>query len=230
MHRRLLIRLSTAVGTLLLFTAPALSKGHPPTPCPGGHFLAAGVPALVGPDATLANRAIDIAGTQISLGGACPPIAGHLKASHKGTTVMAKWPACTGVHGSVRLKARIDAATCNTMTGTVKGKKFKRRFTATRAAPPICGNGVVEVGEPCDTSATPTGCPPGSGCIAQNNQCSCVSGCASRHASTDAIRGAVETALGQVADPWGNPKDFDQLFRSVETQLGCSLRDPLPAL
>ena len=63
------------------------------------------------------------------------PVVAKVKAKPKFTLVKAKWAACAGFPSKVALQAKIDAADCSVMTGTVKAKKAKpqkRRFSATR--------------------------------------------------------------------------------------------------
>lgn len=221
MHWRSLV---FAAAGIVLWAGGMGERALAQSPCPDGLFVATGT-AFVPRDAAADSGEIDLANSQVAMGSACAPVPAHLHATRRATIVTAKWPTCTGVRGRVKLKARIDS-TCTTMTGTVKGRHFKRSFVAHRQVASLCGNGVVDIGETCDTTATPSGCPTGQGCIETNGACGCAPVCESTQPSPQAIASAATQASDQVPDAWGNPQQFQQALRLIEAQLGCSLVGP----
>jgi hypothetical protein len=98
----LLVLLVGAAGTLV--SSAARPK---PEPCPDGRYLVDGAPLLSGAATTPADG-VTVAGGQVSLDGACPPVAGKVKTKRKGTSVKTTWPLCEGVEGKVRLKGKIE--------------------------------------------------------------------------------------------------------------------------
>src|SRR5438093_764286 len=115
MNRRLLRSSVGAVGlSLVVFALPAASKKSPVPLCRDGRFLVRG-DALVAGDYVGTREPVSIGGAQVSIGNACSAVAVKLKASKRGTTIVsAKWGACTGLNGKVKLKATIDPS-CSAM-------------------------------------------------------------------------------------------------------------------
>ena len=79
--------------------------------------------------------------------------------------VRARWPSCGDLR-RVKLRARIDASTCDAMTGTLLGARGTRTdFSAARSA---CGDRVFDPdGEACDAGlgcGEGTSCTPGCAC------------------------------------------------------------------
>src|SRR5262249_44134724 len=106
--------------------------------CAPGRFIVAGSP-LVTPGRTNA-QALVLTSTDAAISGACAPTGLKMKPRKRGTIVKARWGSlCGGLRLAV-LSATIDAASCNTMKGTLRiayarGKlRPPRWFTATRAA------------------------------------------------------------------------------------------------
>jgi len=119
----------------LSMALPAAAKKAKVPPCPPGNYVldvaeglgpagAAGFPDVI---------AVNEAG-RVSIESSCPLIEGKVKGSKKGTKVSAKWKkeTCAQLDGKVKLKAKTDL-TCQTLTGKLKAKKHKVKFTATRA-------------------------------------------------------------------------------------------------
>jgi len=66
--------------------------------------------------------------------GGCPAVSAKVRGSRLGTKIKAKWEGCAGIAGPHRFSAVIDAATCNTMLGSVKSRGLpKRSFVAQRS-------------------------------------------------------------------------------------------------
>jgi hypothetical protein len=131
---------------LMALASVALGRTRVP-PCAGGRFLVDGEPLLSDPDPALV-----LDGQRLSIGAACPSAPAKVTANRRGTKLRAKWPTCTGLRGKVLLKAKFDLA-CGRLTGTLKAKRFQRRFTAARSR---CGDGVVDTaaGEACEPPGT----------------------------------------------------------------------------
>ncbi len=181
------------VGWALLltfgFAAPLGARtARTVTVCPGGRFIvqAPGLALRTSPPSGSTADAIVLDESQISLvmgSGSCPSTSVRLTPGRKGTRIRARWASCSGIVGTVRLRANIDA-TCQTMKGGVADSKqnFKGRFTATLSR---CGDGVVEAGdgeqcEPpgtatCDASCHLVGC--GDHCVCSAGQTSCAGSC-----------------------------------------------------
>jgi hypothetical protein len=120
---------------LSLLPLPSGAKKARIAPCPPGRYVVdvdeplgpAGAPGF--PDAI----EVDAQG-RVSIESSCPTVEARLKGSRRGTRVKAKWAkgTCAGLSGKVKLEARTDSS-CRTLTGKLKAKKHKRKFTATRA-------------------------------------------------------------------------------------------------
>lgn len=143
-------------GMLGALAAPA--SGRPaPVPCPEGRFF---VPArrspLIPGDPFGGFDIIFLADGQAAIASGCDPVAAELKATRRSTRVRVEWASCLGLTGTVRLRGRIDGATCTRLAVTLRApaSRFHRRVVATRS---VCGDGIVDgpLGETCD--------PPGAG-------------------------------------------------------------------
>ena len=223
-QRQGMIPLIAAVW-LLLFAAFALPEKPKPEPCaPGRFLLPVGSQLIVGGPA-VAIDAVVFQQKSVGIDSGCALTAGKVKPTKKGTRVAGKWKACGDLR-KVRFRALISPG-CNTMTGTIRARKFKRSFLAVRAASSLCGNGVLDQGEPCDTAISSASCPPDQGCIVETDRCACVPGCDVKNPSDAAFTAAVQSAIGAAEDPWRTPENFARFARDVEMQLGCSLQSPV---
>ncbi|MBU6280702.1 PKD domain-containing protein [bacterium] len=147
--------------------AVAATPKPKPTPCAPARWVVSGTPLVTG--AAIATDALVLGTTTASVESGCAPVEIKPRASARGTRVSAKWTNCSGLPGTTRLTASIDAA-CTLVSGKfANGKaKVRRSFTATKSS---CGDGVVDTGggEECDGGA---GCAAGSTCTAS---CTCES-------------------------------------------------------
>lgn len=109
-------------------TGDATARKKPlPDACPGGRFPVAGdalVPGGATPDAVL------IDGTQVSVASGCAPVTARQKRTRSGTRLVARWKTCGTLVGPVRLVVKLDAATCESLVGTFKGRKVRRKLSA----------------------------------------------------------------------------------------------------
>lgn len=116
--------------------------GRPP--CPPARYLLSG-PLLPG----AAGTAVMAGPAGIVIEGVCDEGAPLVfKGTRKGTRVKARWDACPGLAGTVRLAGLIVDA-CGRFEGRVNARRFKRRVQAVRSD---CGDGIVDRGggEECD--------------------------------------------------------------------------------
>jgi hypothetical protein len=121
-----------AVAGLLVALPAAARKTPLPDPCPGGRFPFAGALVPGGPYAD----AIDVAGDQVAIASGCPAVTAKVKQTRKFTTLVARWKTC-GELKRVRLVAKLDAATCESLEARFKARKLKRRtLTAAIEVPP----------------------------------------------------------------------------------------------
>ena len=125
---------------LALAATPAAAR--PGTPCRSAQFAVDGAPIGVGP---VTSRTIEL-GPLAGLGDACPLTAVRKRrATRDGVTrIRARWDACPGFAGPVRLRARI-ASDCTAVVGTVAAKGYRRTIEASRTD---CGDGVFETPSP----------------------------------------------------------------------------------
>jgi hypothetical protein len=90
---------------------------------------------VVGSD-SVHGRVVSLVGDEVAVEGICPPTQAQVVRKRKQVKLRASWDGCGAIAGPVRLRATIDAATCDTMRGKIAAKKFKpkrARFTATRS-------------------------------------------------------------------------------------------------
>ena len=126
---------AACVSITLLGTVPAT----PVSACPDGSYAVDGAPLFPGDPG--GSRVIVIDGTSIAIGSpaleaggpglratSCDPARVRLRRTAKGGfRVRASWRACGGVE-RVRFRALIEAD--RTMSGVIRGRKFKRPFVA----------------------------------------------------------------------------------------------------
>src|SRR5262245_48987660 len=112
---------------LLAVAAPTSSQRRPrPQACPDQRYTIPGG-LFEQPDATIV-----VQGRNVSIEPICTPIRGRVKATRRGTLVIARWKTC-GTERRVRLRGRIDTA-CEQLTGTITARRRGRlRFVAARA-------------------------------------------------------------------------------------------------
>ncbi len=129
---------------MVAVAVPTSSQRRPkPAPCPDqGYVVSGGV--FGAPDATLT-----VQGRMVSIDGVCPPIRGRVKATRKGTRVIAGWKAC-GEERRVRLRGRIDVE-CALFTGTIAARRRGRVSIVAAPPPPASGTTVA----PTSTTAPP---------------------------------------------------------------------------
>lgn len=147
-----------AVALALCVLLPAAARARKPPACPQGAFRVdpAAVPLLPGgaADAILWNA------DGVALAGRCLPTRARVKRTRRWTKITATWLACDGVAGKVRVRLRVDAATCRSMTGRLRAKreKLRTRFAAQRSQGIVGGrlaipsSAVADV----DTATSPT--------------------------------------------------------------------------
>ncbi len=141
----------------VLWVAPALAAKAPL--CPGGAFRATPESLPLVPNS--AADGIVVGNGEAVILGSCGRTQAKLKRSRKGTKVTAKWLACDGTNGKVRLKATIDE-TCRGMRGTLRSKKpkLRRKFTANLSQGAISGAMAVPASAVADVDTADTGTGP----------------------------------------------------------------------
>jgi len=139
---------SSVVAVIALVAGAGEGSLAAPAGCDLGWYVVDGT-ALLDPDGSSGavwarhstesgsshGRIVALVDDMVSLEGICAPVAAKVRHRRRVTKVKAAWPACDGVTGPVKLRARIDASDCMTMRGALKVKKArpkKTRFTATR--------------------------------------------------------------------------------------------------
>jgi hypothetical protein len=131
-------------GTLLCCAAaapPAAAKAD----CTRGRFVVDGgdlferarspVRPAHATDGASHGRVVTLAAGEIAIAGVCPATTATLRHGRRRTRVGARWEACDGIAGRVRLKGTIDADGCATLRGQVRARraKVRRRFRAARS-------------------------------------------------------------------------------------------------
>jgi len=134
------------------------AAGLPPR-CPAGAFVldAAAVPLLPGGGAV----AITVGANRVAIG-RCGAAAARVRRTRRFTRVTARWLACDGVAGKVRLRGRIDAGTCRQMTGVLRAPRagIRRAFTALRTRSGLEGRLVPPPGARSDRDTADLGAGP----------------------------------------------------------------------
>src|SRR5262245_52167748 len=101
---------------LLALAAPTSSQRRPrPQACPDQRYAIPGG-LFEQPDATIA-----VQGRNVSIEPICSPIRGRVKATRRGTLVIARWKTC-GTERRVMLRGRVDTA-CQQLTGTIRARR-----------------------------------------------------------------------------------------------------------
>jgi serine protease len=151
---------------LLVLAAVGPAVAAKPAKCPGGAFRAVAENLPLVPASS--SDGIIIANGEASILGTCARTSAKLKRTRKGTKVTATWLACNGTNGKVRLKARIDAATCRELRGTLRSKKpkLRRKFTARLAQGAITGAVAVPSSAVADVDTADTGTDPDNDSVA----------------------------------------------------------------
>jgi len=105
--------------------------------CPDGVFLTDGTPFTTGGRAVAGL--ITLEAGRSSLGDLCDTdVEAKVRAKRRFDTIKARWDACEAFPDKLTLKARIDAADCQSMTGQLRPRKFsprKQAFSAIRLSP-----------------------------------------------------------------------------------------------
>jgi glucose/arabinose dehydrogenase len=128
-----------AAAALLLLAAPDAGARRPAPTCAIGQYAVPSASAFLLPDTAGAplytTAVIEITGGQISIPGACQPTRVRLRRGAATVGVRARWAQCQSGVRRVGLRATIDAATCGTMTGTLRvGAPSRRlRFSVSRS-------------------------------------------------------------------------------------------------
>jgi hypothetical protein len=114
-------RLAPAVLALTAVLAAHSGNAKQP-PCPGGRWPVAQplIGAAAGPDAVFIDD------RQISIESGCPAKRARRVISHRTTVLRVRWPRC-GDDRRVVLVVRLDNATCESLTGTLRKRGAKRR-------------------------------------------------------------------------------------------------------
>jgi len=131
------ITIALVAATLLAGSAPADAAKEKPTPCPAARFVVDGDP-LVGEPVPLADAVAYGPGAFSVESGCGSATKVKVRAKKKVTLVNARWSACEALGGKAKLVARIDAASCATISGTLRApkRKLKRPFTGRIAGAP----------------------------------------------------------------------------------------------
>src|SRR5262249_36111055 len=113
-------------AVLLVVADPTSSQRRPrPQVCPDQRY------AIPGGAFDLPDVTIGVQGRNVSIEPICSPIRGRVKATRRGTRVIARWRTC-GTERRVVLRGRIDTA-CAQLTGTITARKRgKLRFVASQ--------------------------------------------------------------------------------------------------
>jgi hypothetical protein len=123
------------VAVVLLGTAVAASAAPPP-PCPPGRYAVEGF-GLLGKGA---SDVVGFGDGRAWIDSGCAPVLARITGGSRYTRIVATWDSCNGVPGRVRLVARVDAATCGTISGrvTIPKARLKVNFEAAQAPEPSC--------------------------------------------------------------------------------------------
>jgi outer membrane protein assembly factor BamB len=118
-----LVALALALLALCPGPDPSAARRSRPEPCADGRF------PLMDSRETIVLR-----DGAVALEPTCPPVAARIRSTRHGTRLRAKWGRC-GALRRVRLKGRIDAATCSVLRGVLRSTARPRRraFETTRS-------------------------------------------------------------------------------------------------
>jgi hypothetical protein len=195
-------------AALLGLTAVIASTAAAKRPlCKAGRFLVQGDPLISaggGPQPVIVGEG------RASIDEICPPTRAKLTRSKQGTAIAARWPACTGVEGKVRMKGTLDVA-CAALSGKLTAKKadLKLEFAALRSA---CGDGAFDPsgGEACDANL---GCPADQHCT---ETCACAPGAPTTTTTVNTTPTTTTTCTASVT-PTGRPAADYVMFSGIET-------------
>ena len=132
-----------------LSPSPAVARKPKPTTCPGGRFP---VSAALVPGGAAAD-AIVIDGTQVSVESGCPVASAERRVRRRFTILIVRWNGCGSLQGAVRLRAKLDAATCRTLTGRFRNRKA-RINQALSASVEVPADAFGNAGDPLPEGAT----------------------------------------------------------------------------
>ena len=120
-------------AVLLALGPAAASKPPKPAACPGGRFPVSGASLVPGGDAD----AIVIDATQVSIASGCPATAAKRKLTRQGTVLTTRWKGCGSLTGRVTLVAKLDGATCESLSARFRSAKprINRKLTSQFALP-----------------------------------------------------------------------------------------------
>lgn len=115
-------------------SADAAPDGREQPRCEVGRFVFDEALPLPLDESASGAFVIDITPRKVSIPGACEPHTLRVKRRDDGLHVRARWRVCEGVR-RLRLRAVVDADTCDTMTGEIKTgvPPIEHQFTARRA-------------------------------------------------------------------------------------------------
>src|SRR5689334_2199990 len=130
---------------LSILSRPAVAAASLP-PCPGGQFVVQGSSLVPGVMAS-GTDSVSFSSTLVGIQSGCAAVAGRVRATSRGARVKARWDTCDHVIGRAKLSAIVDAATCNTMTGTFKAPKMRVKipFTAVRSVSGSCNDDTLRI-------------------------------------------------------------------------------------
>jgi hypothetical protein len=146
--------LTALVVLAAALSTPAVAK---PRECAPGRFLL--VPKTDAPLRVATADEVIVLGADgtLSVGSDCPPVAAQVSVRRKSTAVRAVWRgSCGSAPGrTVRFRGRIAGATCDTLTGALRGRAarpHRRRLVAHRS---WCGDGIGDPGggEECEPTS-----------------------------------------------------------------------------
>lgn len=136
----------------LVAAAPAAAR-RTHAPCRSGRFLVAGPPLVA--DGAAGAGVLVLDGGTLTMG-TCTATRTRVRATARGTRVVARFASCHGLPGRALLRATADAA-CARFDGRLRGRGLSRAFTAARTR---CGDRVVDAGagEQCEDLTTCADC------------------------------------------------------------------------
>ena len=141
---------------LCLASVVAPADGQPRRRCGDGHFLIdGGIPVRLASGGSLATLVLQ--GRTVAIEPPCAPVRHRLRRTSDNTVLRARWAACAGVTGPVRVGAALGLD-CDAMGGVIRvpGEAATVPFKAQRSG---CGDGIVDpgLGEECEPPGT-AGC------------------------------------------------------------------------
>jgi alpha-L-fucosidase len=130
------------VVALVLATVTVAPAAVAASACPPAQYTVVGAP--LGDD-TVQSATVEI-DARVGLGSLCPMLAARrMETSRHGVVgIRQRWDACAGLHGAVRLKARVVDG-CTRVIGTLRAGRYRRHFEADRSD---CGDGILDATPP----------------------------------------------------------------------------------